>query len=198
MVVNKLNDSLDVIWKIEDYIQQPEEVFNKAKLFNTGLSKNLVRATKVIPVLVDFSQKMDDLLTDIQSLFDGLEAQQPLPLDQVPNFSINMEKLTILQGWEMRNVRGSPTSTKLAQPSKSAKDVDATPREWACESKDETKQDPIVVARLELQPTPTEQEDECADSGLESQYFPKNHGVVKGSSGKIPKTPRVPNGGQAC
>ena len=50
------------------------DVLNKARLFDEGLAKNLVTATKVIPVLVDFNQKMEELLMNIRSPFDGLEA----------------------------------------------------------------------------------------------------------------------------
>ena len=65
MAVNKLNDRLDVIRKIEDYIQEPAGVINKSKLFNAGLAKNWITTAKVIPVLVEFNQKMNDLLTDM-------------------------------------------------------------------------------------------------------------------------------------
>ena len=71
MVVNKLNDSMDVIQKIEDYIQEPVDVFNKVKLFDVGLAKNPISAAKVIPILVNFNQKMEDLVTKMQILFDG-------------------------------------------------------------------------------------------------------------------------------
>ena len=91
--VNNLNGSMD-----GGYISEPADVLNKAKLFNAGLAKNPISIAKVIPVLVHFNQKMEDLLTEMQSLFDGLEAQQPLSLDQVPNLSINTEELPNLYG----------------------------------------------------------------------------------------------------
>ena len=55
VAVNKLNDSLNLICKIEGYIQQPADVLNKARLFDEGLAKNPVTAAKVILVLVDFN-----------------------------------------------------------------------------------------------------------------------------------------------
>ena len=49
------------------------DVLNKARLFDKGLARNPVTATKVIPILVDFNLKMEETLIDMQSLFDGLE-----------------------------------------------------------------------------------------------------------------------------
>ena len=55
MAVNKLNDNLDVIWKIENYILEPAHILNKAKLFDEGLAKNPVSTANVILVLVNFN-----------------------------------------------------------------------------------------------------------------------------------------------
>ena len=55
VAVNKLNDNLNVIQNIENYIQEPAIVLNKAKLFNEGLAKNPVSTTWVIPILMDFN-----------------------------------------------------------------------------------------------------------------------------------------------
>ena len=53
--INKMNDNLDVIWKIEEYIKHLYDVLNKARLFDNNLATNPVIAAKVIPVLVDFN-----------------------------------------------------------------------------------------------------------------------------------------------
>ena len=74
------------------------DVLNKARLFDKGLAKNPVTFAKVILDLVDFNQKMEEILLDMWSLFDGLEAQQLVLLDQMPNLSINIEELSTLQG----------------------------------------------------------------------------------------------------
>ena len=75
VAVNKLNDSLDLVCKIEGYMQLPADVLNKARLFDEGLAKNPVTAVKVILVLVNFNQKMEEILLNMRGLFEGLEAQ---------------------------------------------------------------------------------------------------------------------------
>ena len=70
-------------------VQQPADILNKAKLFDAGLAKNLVTAAKVILVHVDFNQKMDEILMDMRAVFEGMEVSGLVPLDQVPNISIN-------------------------------------------------------------------------------------------------------------
>ena len=65
------------------------EILNKARLFDKGLAKNPITAANVISILVDFNQKMEELLMDMRALFDGLEVEGLVPLDQVPNISIN-------------------------------------------------------------------------------------------------------------
>ena len=55
----KLSESLELVRKMEGVIQQPIEVdINKAMLFDEGLAKNPVTAAKVIPILLDFNQKI--------------------------------------------------------------------------------------------------------------------------------------------
>ena len=54
VVVNKLNESLDLVCKLDSYIQLPVDVLNKARLFDEGFAKNPVTSAKVILVLVDF------------------------------------------------------------------------------------------------------------------------------------------------
>ena len=99
---------------MEGVAQQLADILNKAKLFDKGLAKNSVTAAKVIPVLVDFNQKMDKILLDMRALFDGLEVDGLVPLDQVPNISINTEELPTLQGWGTWMHGQTPTPTKPA------------------------------------------------------------------------------------
>ena len=99
VAATKLGESLELVRKMEGMVQQPTHILNKAKLFNKGLAKNPITAAKVIPVLVDFNQKMHKILMDMRALFEGLEVDGLVPLDQVPNISINSEELPTLQGW---------------------------------------------------------------------------------------------------
>ena len=79
--VNKMKNSLDVIWKIEAYIGHLGNIVNKTKLFDNNLATNPITAAKVIPMLVDFNQKMENLLDNMQSLLEGLKVIQVLPLE---------------------------------------------------------------------------------------------------------------------
>ena len=107
---------------------------------------------------------MEDLLTKMHNLFDGLEAQQLLPLDQVPSLSINIEELPNLQDWETGNAGGSPTPTKPAQPQtlELAQEVEEMPQKPICESKDEPECDLVIVLVLNQQPAAIKQEGEYA------------------------------------
>ena len=96
IAATKLSESLDLIQKMEDFVQLPTKVLNKARLFDEGLSKNLIIAAKVIMVLVDFNQRIEKILQEMRDLFDGLEVEGLVPLDQVPNISINTEELPTL------------------------------------------------------------------------------------------------------
>ena len=50
----------------------------------------------------------------MQALFNGLEVEGLVPLDQVPNISINTEELPTLQRWGLGIVGQTPTPTKPA------------------------------------------------------------------------------------
>ena len=100
VAINKLNDSFDLVRKVKGYIQLPTDVLNKTRLFDEVFAKNLVIVAKVILVVVDFNQKMEEILLNMRDLFEGLEAQQLVPLDYLPNLSINTKELPTLQGWE--------------------------------------------------------------------------------------------------
>ena len=82
-------------------------MLNKARLFDNNLAKNPVSAAKVIPILVDFAEKMEELLDDIRSLFDGLapEISLAVPLEHVPEISGDIPSLT---GWGKES---APTET---------------------------------------------------------------------------------------
>ena len=86
-------------------------MLNKARLFNNNLVKNLISVAKAIPVLVDFIEKMEELLDDLRSFFDGLgaEGHPEVPLENIPDISSNILSLT---GWG-KEAALTETSTKL-------------------------------------------------------------------------------------
>ena len=93
--LDKLNLSLAFNQKLETYIEHIEDVVNKAKLFDANLAKNLVIARKVIPVLVDFAEKMEELLDEIRVLFDGLQPEvPPIAAKNLPGISGEIPSLT--------------------------------------------------------------------------------------------------------
>ena len=65
LVATKLSKSLELIRKVEGIFQQPAEILNKARLFDKGLAKNPITTAKVVPVLVDFNEKMEEILLDM-------------------------------------------------------------------------------------------------------------------------------------
>ena len=70
--LDKLNLSLAFNQKLETYIENSGDVVNKVQLFDANLAQHPVTAKKVIPVLVDFADKMEELLDEMRVLFDGL------------------------------------------------------------------------------------------------------------------------------
>ena len=67
--LDKLNLSLAFNQKLETYVGHTGDVVNKAQLFD---AQNPITAKKVIPVLVNFADKMEELLDEMRILFDGL------------------------------------------------------------------------------------------------------------------------------
>ena len=85
---------------------------NKAKLFDANLAKNPVTAGKVIPVLVDFAEKMEELLDEMRILFDGLQPEvPPVAAENLPDISGEIPSLT---GWGKEG--NTETPTKPDQP----------------------------------------------------------------------------------
>ena len=75
--LDKLNVALAFNQKLEAYVGHTGDVVIKAKLFDANLAKTLVTVEKVISVLVDFAEKMEELLDKMQVLFDGLQPEVP-------------------------------------------------------------------------------------------------------------------------
>ena len=82
-VVTKMNKSFKVIRKIDDYIGHPNNVINKAKLFDSNLVTNPISEAKIIGILVNFGQKIEEILNNMRSLFNGLSIalSQVTPLE---------------------------------------------------------------------------------------------------------------------
>ena len=95
--VDKLNLSLAFNQKLETYVGNTGDVVNKTQLFNANLVQHLVTAKKVIPILVDFADKMEELLDEMRVLFDGLLPEvPPVAAENLPDISGEIPSLT---GW---------------------------------------------------------------------------------------------------
>ena len=86
--INKLNVALTFNQKLEAYVGHTGDVMNKARLFDTNLAKNPISVRKVISVLVDFVEKMEELLDEMRALFDGLQLEvPPIAAKNLPDIS---------------------------------------------------------------------------------------------------------------
>ena len=110
--MDKLNVALAFNQKLEAYVGHTRDVINKAKLFDANLAKNPVIAGKVIPVLVDFVEKMEELLDKMRVLFDGLQPEVP-PI-ATENLSDISGEISSLIGWGKEAT--TETLTKPDQP----------------------------------------------------------------------------------
>ena len=66
-------------------------------MFDKNLAKHPVSA-KVIPVLVDFAEKMEELLDDMKDLFDRLQLEAP-PIVTLKNLHDLLREIPSLTGW---------------------------------------------------------------------------------------------------
>ena len=109
--LDKLNLSLAFNQKLETYVGHTGDVVNKAQLFDANLAKNPVTAGKVIPVFVDFVEKMEELLDEMRILFDGLQLEvPPVAAENLPDISGEIPSLT---GWGKEGT--TETATKPDQ-----------------------------------------------------------------------------------
>ena len=120
----KLNSVLLCNQKLEEYVDHPSDVVNKARLFDENLAKHPITAAKVIPVLVDFVEKMEELLNNMRGLFDGLQPGAPpvVTLENLPNISSEIPSLT---GWRQdAALTKTPTNSDQPGPSKPTKETE--------------------------------------------------------------------------
>ena len=105
--MDKLNLSLAFNQKLEAYVGNAGDVINKAQLFVANLAQHPVTAKKVIPVLVDFVDKMEELLDEMRVLFDGLLPEvPPVAAENLPEISGEVSSLI---GWGKDGTTETPT-----------------------------------------------------------------------------------------
>ena len=101
-------------------------MINKAQLFDTNLAQHLVTAKKVIPVLVDFADKMEELLDEMRVLFNGLLSEVPLvAAENLPDISGEIPSLT---GWGKDGTTETPTKPDQSGPSAPIQEGEAPAR----------------------------------------------------------------------
>ena len=105
--VDKLNLSLAFNRKLEDYVGNTGDVVNKAQLFDANLAQHPVTAKKVIPVLMDFADKMEELLDEMRVLFDGLLPEVP-PVT-AENLLDILGEVPSLTGWGKDGMTETPS-----------------------------------------------------------------------------------------
>ena len=112
--LDKLNLSLAFNQKLETYVGHIGDVVNKAQLFDANLAQHPVTAKKIIPVLVDFADKMEELLDEMRILFDGLQPEVPLvAAENLPDISGEIPSLT---GWGKDGTTEIPTKPDQPGP----------------------------------------------------------------------------------
>ena len=124
--LDKLNLSLAFNQKLETYVRHTRDVVNKAQLFDANLAQHPVTAKKVIPFLVDFADKMEELLDEMRILFDGLQPEvPPVMAENLPEISGEIPSLT---GWGKDGTTETPTKPGKPGPSEPIQEKEAPAR----------------------------------------------------------------------
>ena len=124
--VDKLNLSLAFNQKLETYVGHTGDVVNKAQLFDANLAQDPVTTKKVIPVLVDFADKMEELLDEMRVMFDGLLPEvPPVAAENLPDISSEIPSLT---GWRKDGTTETPTKPDQSGPSTPIQEEEAPTR----------------------------------------------------------------------
>ena len=124
--LDKLNLSLAFNQKLETYVGHTGDVVNKAQLFDANLAQHPVTAKKVIPVLVDFADKMEELLDEMRILFDGLQPE--VPLITAENLLEISREIPSLTGWGKDGTTETPTKPDQLGPSEPIQEKEAPAR----------------------------------------------------------------------
>ena len=99
---------------------------NKAQLFDANLAQHPVTAKKVILVLVDFADKMEELLDEMRVLFDGLLPDvPPVAAENLRDISGEIPSLT---GWGKDGTTETPTKPDQPGPSEPIQEEEAPAR----------------------------------------------------------------------
>ena len=124
--LDKLNLALAFNQKLETYIGNTGDVINKAKLFDANLAKNPITVGKVILVLVDFVEKMEELLDEMRVLFDGLQLEvPPIAAENLLDISDEIPSLT---GWGKEATTETPTKSDQPGASEPTQEEEAPAR----------------------------------------------------------------------
>ena len=124
--LDKLNLSLAFNQKLETYVGNSGDVVNKAQLFDAYPAQHPVTAKKVIPVLVDFADKMEELLDEMRVLFDGLLPEvPPVAAENLPDISREIPSLT---GWGKDGTTETPTKPDQPRPSEPSREEETPAR----------------------------------------------------------------------
>ena len=124
--LDKLNVALAFNQKLEAYVDHTGDVVNKARLFDANLAKNPVSAGKIIPILVDFAEKMEELLDKMRDSFDELQPEVPhIAMENLPDISGEIPNLT---RWGNEATNETPTKSDQPGPSEPAREEDVLAR----------------------------------------------------------------------
>ena len=124
--VDKLNLSLAFNQKLEAYVGNTGDIVNKAQLFDANLAQHPVTAKKVIPVLVDFVDKMEELPDEMRVLFNGLLLEvPPIAAENLPDISGEVPSLT---GWGKDGTTETPMKSDQPGPSTPNQEEEAPAR----------------------------------------------------------------------
>ena len=124
--MDKLILSLAFNQKLKAYVGNTGDVVNKAQLFDANLAQHPVTTKKVIPVLVDFADKMEELLDEMRVLFDGLLPEvSPVAAENLSDISGDVPSLT---GWGKDGTTETPTRPDQPRPSAPNQEEEALAR----------------------------------------------------------------------
>ena len=99
---------------------------NKAQLFDANLAQHPVTAKKVIPVLVDFADKMEELLDKMRVFFNELLWEvPPVAAENLPDISGEIPSLT---GWGKDGTTETPKKSDQPGPSRPIQEEEAQVR----------------------------------------------------------------------
>ena len=125
-MLDKLNLSLAFNQKLEIYVRLTGDVVNKAQLFDANLVQHPIAAKKVILVLVDFADKMEELLDEMRIVFNGLQPEvPPVTVENLPDISGEIPSQT---GWGKDGTTETPTKPDQPGPSEPIQEEEAPTR----------------------------------------------------------------------